>query len=453
MFSLSFFVNLFYISTCFSLGLYVLAVKILNQKIEKSCCLLFCGIFYGIQIFTNYLLYLSLDSIGAAYMILWNVCLYSLHGAILSFLLVRTYRTKVVETISSVAIGHFISFTIGNLAEEVMVTYFSAEERTFQYIFLYNLIPHTVILVSSVMIALLLKRLEFQRYFKFLFTGKVRSVVTMLCSLFLMHMHTIARIAFPVSAVSIRTASYSVIFIFLSLFCLQFAAMYTAGKEKIKAQEEIIRQQQSHLALLEELQQEMRMFRHDFTNLISGITIQAKEGDLTGIRQFMSNTGHYFDTRLGDEIKQLESVSKIEIYPLRSLFTSKLGAMQEKKIKINLEIMYPVVQVGMRVEDLIRCIGILLDNAIEEAERSSDRYIQIMMLQQVQELHVVISNTYKDKPSLDQMKQTGYSTKGKGRGTGLKSFQKLTKEYPGCITGTYIDEGLVTQELRIPTAS
>jgi len=208
MFSLSFFVNLFYISTCFSLGLYVLAVKILNQKIEKSCCLLFCGIFYGIQIFANYLLYLSLDSSGAAFLILWNVCLYSLHGAILSFLLVRTYRTKVVETISSVAIGHFISFTTGNLAEEVMFTYFSAEERTFQYIFLYNLIPHTVILVSSVMIALLLKRLEFQRYFKFLFTGKVRSVITMLCSLFLMHMHTIVRIAFPVSAVSIRTVGY-----------------------------------------------------------------------------------------------------------------------------------------------------------------------------------------------------------------------------------------------------
>jgi len=453
MFNLSFLVNLFYISTCFSLGHYVLVLKVLNQKIDKSCCLLYCGIFYGIQIFANYLWYQSIDYFGVFMLIVWNVCLYSLHGAILSFLLIRTYRTKVAETISSVAIGHFISFTIGSLAEEVVVAYFSPEEGTFYFIFLYSLIPHTVILVSSVIIALILKRLEFQRYFAFLFMGKVRPVITVFCSLFLMHMHTIVRIAFPVDAVSIRTASYSVIFIFLVLFCLQFAAMYTAGKEKIKAQEEIIRQQQSHLALLEELQQEMRMFRHDFTNLISGITIQAKEGDLTGIRQFMSSIGHYFDTRLGDEIKQLESVSKIEIYPLRSLFTTKIGVMREKKIKMNLEIMYPVVQVGMRVEDLIRCIGILLDNAIEEAEKSSDRYIQIMMLQQVQELHVVISNTYRDKPSLDQMKQTGYSTKGKGRGTGLKSFQKLTKEYSGCITGTYIDEGLVTQELRIPTAS
>ena len=75
-------------------------------------------------------------------------------------------------------------------------------------------------------------------------------------------------------------ASYATFFfalIVVGVFLLQFAAMYAAGQDRIKAQEETILQQQAHMAVLEELQQEIRAFRHDFTNLFSGLTLQAQE--------------------------------------------------------------------------------------------------------------------------------------------------------------------------------
>lgn len=76
-------------------------------------------------------------------------------------------------------------------------------------------------------------------------------------------------------------------FIVVGLFLIQFTAMYAAGQDRIRAQEETILQQQAHMALLEELQQEIRAFRHDFANLFSGLTLQAQEVDLAGIQDFM----------------------------------------------------------------------------------------------------------------------------------------------------------------------
>ena len=73
--------------------------------------------------------------------------------------------------------------------------------------------------------------------------------------------------------------------ILLSLFLLQFIAMFALNREKVRTQEETIRQQQAHLRLLEELQIELRSFRHDFQNLLSGVALQAREGDLEGIGQ------------------------------------------------------------------------------------------------------------------------------------------------------------------------
>lgn len=99
----------------------------------------------------------------------------------------------------------------------------------------------------------------------------------------------------------------------VGVIALQFAAMYTAGQDKIKTQEETILQQQAHMALLEELQQEIRAFRHDFTNLFSGLTLQAQEGDLVGIQDFMKRTSSYFDEKLGAEIAQMDGLNKIQL--------------------------------------------------------------------------------------------------------------------------------------------
>ena len=45
-----------------------------------------------------------------------------------------------------------------------------------------------------------------------------------------------------------------------------------------------------------------------------------------------------------------------------------------------------------------------------------------------------------------------YTTKGKGRGTGLTSYRRIVARYKGCVTRAYIKDGYFVQELRLPAA-
>ena len=225
--------------------------------------------------------------------------------------------------------------------------------------------------------------------------------------------------------------------------------MYAASRDKVKAQEETIAQQQAHMALLEELQGEIRAFRHDFTNLLSGMALSAQEGDVAAIQEFMRRTSGYFDEKLGSEIRQMEGLSNIRIYPVRSLISTKLNLMRQRHIQVALEIMNPVTGVRMSTEDLLRCQGILLDNAIEAASKEDGR-IRVVLLQDAGELYIAVANNYDEQPNLAALTKSGYTTKGKGHGTGLSSYRRMVSRCPDCMTRTYIKDDYLVQELRIP---
>ena len=227
-------------------------------------------------------------------------------------------------------------------------------------------------------------------------------------------------------------------------------AMYAAGQEKIHVQEETIAQQQAHMELLEELQQEIRAFRHDVTNLFSGLTLQAQEGDLDGIQEFMKKTSGYFDEKLGNEIKQMDGLNNIKLYPVRSLLTTKLAAMRQKHIQSALEVLHPVQERQMmETADILRGLGILIDNAME-AVPGKNGEIRLVMLQEEKELYIAVVNNYDVAPDLSALSEKGYTTKGSGRGTGLSSYRKIISRYPGCVSRTYLRDGFFVQELHVP---
>lgn len=248
-------------------------------------------------------------------------------------------------------------------------------------------------------------------------------------------------------------AGYATFFsalIVVGLLLIQFAAMYAAGQDKIRAQEETILQQQAHMALLEELQQEIRAFRHDFTNLFSGLTLQAQEGDLAGIQDFMKRTSSYFDEKLGSEIAQMDGLNNIELYPLRSLLTTKLARMRQTHVKGVLEVINPVrSRQGMDTDDLLRAFGILLDNAMEAAPQQNGQ-VRVVLLQEEKELYLAVANNYDKAPDLSALTRKGYTTKGDGHGTGLSSYRRIVARCRGCASRTYLKDGMFVQELHIP---
>lgn len=442
----------FFICICYSLSLYYLAVVILDRKPEKRCFFIFCVTFTVTQIFTN-LIYASVYDAALEstklFSFVWNILLYSGYATILVSLIVHIYHTDAAQTVVATAISHFAVFTISLLVTEYMGARVFPDDNFIVYMLLTTVLPIVSGLAGAVLIARLLKRWKFHQYFRFFFIKRKRAAIVTVSSVVLMHYHTIIELIVPVEIGSPAATLYSGIFIILMIFALQFAAIYNADKEKIKAQSDTIAQMQIYLTLLEELQQEVRSFRHDFTNLLAGASMQAAEGDLEGIQEFMQNTGSYFDEKLGNEIRYLECISNIKIYSLQSLITTKITKMQEQGIAYLLEVPNPVIECGMRTEDLLRCIGILIDNAWEAAVGSDEKAVKMVLLQTPGELFATVSNTWAQKPDLVKMQKKGYSSKGKNRGTGLSSLRKITGEYPNCMTRMRVENNMFIQELRI----
>lgn len=441
-----------FICICYSLALYYMAVTILDRKPEKRCYLIFCITFTLMQVVTN-LIYASVSKAAEEHAVIadfvWNIVLYSLYAAILSVLLIQSCHTKAGQTAAAAAISHFVVFTVTLIAAEFMAARVSTEGNFILFMVLTNVLPHVLGLTGAFLISNLIKRWGFCQYFSALFANSKRTAMTVVCCIVLMHYHTLAEIILPVDAGSATVTMYSGTFIIVMLFVLQFAAVHTADKEKIKAQGDIIMQLQSHLELLEELQQEVRAFRHDFINLMEGTSLRVADGDLKGIQEFMQSTGAYFDEKLGNEIRQLESISNIRIYPLRSLITTKIARMQEEEISYILEVPNQITECGMRTEDLLRCLGIIMDNAREASAGSVEKSVKVILLQGTGEFYAVVSNSCAGKPNLAKMQEEGYSSKGRGRGTGLLSLRRITGEYPNCVTRMRAEEKLFTQEMRI----
>lgn len=146
--------------------------------------------------------------------------------------------------------------------------------------------------------------------------------------------------------------------------------------QKMRAQQDIITWQKLYEQDLEIIRREVRAFRHDYKNLLAGLSQQAETGELEGLRRTLSELDAGFGLRLGRNIQASTQIGNLQIPEVRSLLLSKLTAMQEKGLECRLEVLYPVISVDMDVWDFARCMGILIDNAMEAASDTEQPWVE-----------------------------------------------------------------------------
>ena len=437
-----------------ALALYILTAGILGRKIHwKSLGIFFvCAEALQWAAMLLYLLYTVATGQENMPSAVFDTVCYLLAALVLGALMTKVHRIPLLYTFTAAILCTFVVNTANTTMVYVVEEYSPLFDRQHFLAFVRLDVPYMLTVGVALLVAAILKRSEFYRYFAAMFRSRARGVLTLAVCLALMFILPLQQLLFPDLTPNASYATFFFALIVSGVFLLQFAAMYAAGQDRIKAQEETILQQQSHMALLEELQQEIRAFRHDFTNLFSGLTLQAQEGDLAGIQDFMKRTSSYFDEKLGSEIAQMDGLNNIQLYPLRSLLATKLAKMRQMRIKGVLEAMKPVNgQLGMDTDDLLRALGILLDNAIEAVPKGEGQ-VRVVLLQEEKELYLAVANNYEKAPDLPDLTKKGYTTKGSGHGTGLTSYRRIVSRCRGCAARTYLKDGMFIQELHIPAA-
>lgn len=241
----------------------------------------------------------------------------------------------------------------------------------------------------------------------------------------------------------------SALFVLLLYGVLNYTFRCDIQRKRIEEQNTNIHQQKLYIQNLENVQKEVRLFRHDFRNMMAGASLQAESGDLKSVQEFISRMTGDFERQVGKQIFQITQMGNIQITELKGLLILKTTEMQRKNISFRLEIPHPFHNPGISSGDLCRAVGILLDNAAEAAEKTKDREVTAIFHETEETIRIIIRNSFEGSIPLARIWEDGYSTKGEGRGNGLASFRRILDRYDNAVSYTRQENGLFIQELLI----
>ncbi|MCD2255759.1 GHKL domain-containing protein [Lactobacillus sp. CC-MHH1034] len=258
----------------------------------------------------------------------------------------------------------------------------------------------------------------------------LQAITTFLTALFLLELG-ISLVAVQLNLEGIFQSliifSFTVFIIATFVMMWYFVASYRRSidaKTKLKD----FQQQQDYLKKVEENYEALRQARHDYQNQLLSVQSylqgsHSKDGEAY-VQQLLNETNA--STHLDQRI--FADLSKIQVPSIRGLLFAKLKQMVQAKIQVTFEVEQPITATPQAIVDVVRIIGILIDNAIEAVQAQKNGALHLALVSYTPTTYeFIIENTVTDPElDIDHLFERGYSSKAAHSGLGLATVQQLT---------------------------
>lgn len=197
------------------------------------------------------------------------------------------------------------------------------------------------------------------------------------------------------------------------------------------------------------LHDNIRAFKHDFNNIVQAIGGYVTTNDMDGLKKYYSQL--FDDCQRVNNLTTLspEVINNPAIY---SLLASKYHKADELGIKIDLEVFLDLNTLKVKVYELTRILGILLDNAIEATLECDEKFIKVEIRKDNAHRRnaIIIKNTYLNKDiNIDKIFEKSFSTKPNNTGLGLWEVRQILKKNNNLNLFTTKDDKFFIQQLEI----
>lgn len=196
----------------------------------------------------------------------------------------------------------------------------------------------------------------------------------------------------------------------------------------------------------------MRKFKHDYQNILTSMDSFFRASDWVGLRQYYSRSIKPASEVITKGNFALEALRKVKVIEVKSILAVKLLTAQNMSMAINTTFEAPdeINSIPIDSVSLVRMLGIILDNAIEELVSLSGGKLSVACFHSGESLTFVVQNTCRpDIPKLHRLKQAGFSSKGRDRGHGLSILAEIEASRPNVTLSTTIEAGTFTQQVTI----
>ncbi|MBQ2800028.1 MAG: GHKL domain-containing protein [Lachnospiraceae bacterium] len=201
---------------------------------------------------------------------------------------------------------------------------------------------------------------------------------------------------------------------------------------------------------LEKLYKEIRGFKHDYINLLSSLYLYIEEENYSDMRTYFLEHILPSGQNLAKEDQAIGKLSNIKQPDIKGLVYLKLINAFHEHLQVQVDLKEEITSIFMESEDLVRVLGIFLDNAIEAAKETEEKYLYLGFLSAEDGVYIRIENSMMEKSvDLTQLCKYGYSTKGNNRGVGLYGVEQILAKYSNVLQSTEQKGKRFVQELKI----
>lgn len=406
----------------------------------------------------------------------WSICnIYDLQG-VQYLLLYRTFMIFLIcissrENIFKVIICAFISSNISLMIEyTIMATITLGLDISIQTFFNNSLIYFLVYLISFIIgyiLYLILKKYRLtmydsnQNYFSVERTlsqninlltliKEISNGYNVLIIIFVIQMTLItyyfkSKEFFKLLAsdnstnIEIQTIVISII-----IFLLNLMTVFMARRiQKVKEENYHNKIREMEFSQMEKENFIIRQYKHDLYNHFKLLCALAEEKKHDEVYSYLVN--------YHEDIKNRIIIVRTGLDELDIFLNSKINFAQQNNIKIDYKCFASIKCNNNHIIDFISIIGNLLDNAIEASQKSEKKLLSIFIDEEIVHYSFIIKNTFENNEGLDPelLIQEGFSTKGNGRGFGLKIVDRIIKKYNGKI-GLNINEDYFEVKVVLP---
>ena len=232
------------------------------------------------------------------------------------------------------------------------------------------------------------------------------------------------------------------------LFVLVFRTLQKDNELKLKlsCKESL----DEYMKTLEQINHSYRAFKHDYANILYSLRGFIDADNTQGLHDYFHEHILPSANQMQALDHQLERLSNIQIMSLKGFLYAKLQDAATSGLQLHLEVDDSINHINIDEVDLIRILGIFLDNAIEASIKTEDRKLIVLLINKEDNITIqIINSRLYDAASENQLGTPGFTTKGEGHGIGLSNVAKLIEKYSNILWETKHTTTEFTQTLKI----
>ena len=270
----------------------------------------------------------------------------------------------------------------------------------------------------------------------------------------------IAGVEFAIATVDTSITKYILIFCnILTLTSIVFSTISIWLELKIisnKSKEiELEKKQEITSTYRREIQNmynEIIDFKHDYIKIYSSMSTLIASDNLKMIKDFFYKEILPFHNSILKDVTFTHSITLIEDSIIQGIIYSYVLKAKNNSINFNIDIQENINIVSeISSLDMSRILGILLDNASEEAVKTESKNVILSIIPLKTQIIYVIKNSCNTVPDISKIFLNNYSTKGENHGRGLSIVQNICNNYSNVFFNVKIQDNFFLSELIINT--